>query len=103
MGFVTLIWTIFLIPAFWAHSMSRDSELKVFHQRLNRRFQAAMIKVMKSNIEDFDMKAIKGIAMFIIGTIEGLALQHVLDPKSFNPEEAAEMLKVFISRIFFTK
>jgi TetR/AcrR family transcriptional repressor of bet genes len=84
-------WTV--ITAFWAHTMSRDSVLTVIHRKLNRRFQAAMIKVMKGCLDDSDLKTIKGFASLLIGTIEGLALQHVLDPESFDSEHLAGLVK----------
>lgn len=85
-----------VITAFWAHSMSSDSALTVIHQKLNRRFQAAMINVMKGCLDGSDLRTVKGFALLLIGTIEGLALQHVLDPKSFDSEQVAGLVKRLI-------
>ena len=89
-----------VLASFWAHSMSGDSDMLRLHQKLNRRFQATMIKFLKKTTGESGSGVSKDIALLMIGVMEGLALQYVLDPKGFNPEGPIYFLKGLVLKAF---
>ncbi len=82
-----------VITSFWAYSMSGHSDMLRLHQKLNRRFHAAMINLLKKSAGELRAETSKDIALLAIATLEGLALQYVLDPKDFEPEKTIRFLK----------
>lgn len=87
-----------VLASFWAHSMSGDHQTLKLHQKLNRRFQAAMIKILNKIINNSGSETSKDIAILMIGTMQGLAFQYVLDPRQFDPESAVSLLKKLIAQ-----
>jgi len=85
-----------VMTSFWAYSMSGHGDMLKLHQKLNRRFRAVMIKLLKKTIDKSEPIIIKDIALLLIGTMEGLSLQYVLDPRGFEPEGVVNLLKKFI-------
>jgi AcrR family transcriptional regulator len=87
-------WTV--ITSFWAHSMSTNNSIRSYHRKLNRRFRASMTKIVQEVTSDFRFGTSKDFALFIVGVMEGLALQYVLDPKGFSSEKFVNLLREVI-------
>jgi AcrR family transcriptional regulator len=82
-----------VITSFWAYSMSGHSDMLSLHRKLNRRFRAELIKLLRKLTAESASRISKDIAPFLTGAIEGLALQYVLDPKGFDPKGALDLLR----------
>ncbi len=52
-----------------------------------------MINLLKKSAGELRAETSKDIALLAIATLEGLALQYVLDPKDFEPEKTIRFLK----------
>lgn len=89
-----------VLTSIWAHSLSGNTELQLQHQKLNRRFQAAMLKILKNTSIKWDVGDGKDIAMLMVGAMHGIAFQQTLNPKKFNPEKPINLLRKLILQAF---
>lgn len=85
-----------VMTSFWAYCMAGHGDMLKVHQKLNRRFQAVMIKLLKKTMDKSGSKIIKDTALLLISAMEGLSLQYVLDPQGFDPEGVVNLLRKLI-------
>lgn len=89
--------------AYWGHAISAGGEIYCLYQELFSRFRSAIVTI----IEDGESKAVfkKGIsyefATFIIGMIQGLGLQYVMDEKQIDLEKSTAHLKKIFSTALY--
>lgn len=81
--------------AYWAHAKSTGGEMFSLFQELLSRFRSAMITIIKEGESKsvFKKEISEEFATLIIGMIQGLGLQYVMDEKLINIEESATLLK----------
>jgi len=81
--------------AFWGHAMSVGGDLLRLYQNLFRRFRGAFVKIIKEgeNKSEFKPGMNKEMALLIVGAVEGLGLQCVMDPKQVNLEGVTSLLR----------
>ena len=84
--------------AFWGHAMSVGGDLLRLYQNLFRRFREAFVKIIKEGEgrSVFKPGISKDMALLIVGAVEGIGLQCVMDPKQVNPEGVTRLLRSLI-------
>jgi AcrR family transcriptional regulator len=87
--------------ALWAHAMATGGEMLSLYRTLFRRFRATVKKIIEEGEESGIFK--KGIsdetALLIVGAVEGLGLQYVIDPKEIKPDKSIRLLRVFFENM----
>jgi AcrR family transcriptional regulator len=87
--------------AFWAHSIAVGGKMLELYRELFRRFRATV----KNTVEEGENSGVfragfsEQTALLIVGAIEGLGIQYVIDPKQFKPDEAVSLLSTLLLNI----
>ena len=87
--------------AFWAHSIAVGGKMLDLYRELFRRFRAAVKKAVEEGERSgvFRTGLSEETALLIVGAIEGLGIQYVIDPEQFKPDKAVSLLRAFLEDI----
>jgi len=71
------------------------------YRELFRRFRAAVKKAVEEGERSgvFRTGLSEETALLIVGAIEGLGIQYVIDPEQFKPDKAVSLLRAFLEDI----
>ena len=87
--------------AFWAHAMAVGGKMLELYRELFRSFRAAVKKIVEEGERSgvFRTGISQETALLIVGTVEGLGIQYVIDPKQFKPDRSVTLLRAFLENI----
>jgi hypothetical protein len=90
-----------VFTAFWAHAMAAGGETRRLFRRLFRRFRSTVKKMIEEGEESgiFREGISNETALLIVGAVEGLGLQYVIDPKAFEPDKSIRLLSDFLENM----
>ena len=71
------------------------------YRRLFRRFRSAVRKIVEEGeqLGVFKPGFSSEVALLIVGAMEGLGIQYVIDPKQFKPEKSVKLLNAILERL----
>jgi AcrR family transcriptional regulator len=86
-------WVVF--TSFWIDSIGKNSKMGHLHRTMWRRFRIAMTKILEETTGGSNARA-EDIAFLIIGAMEGMVFQYIVDPGRIDPERSLCLLKELI-------
>lgn len=86
--------------ALWSHAISLGGDMLALYRNLFVRFRVAIGSVIRDGESQgiFRAGVSEELALLIVGAVEGIGFQFVLDPENLNPQSAIDLLESIIAK-----